>query len=417
MKALTFDPTIPRFLATRLLGGVRREALWGRFAPLQLRDVPDPALPAADWVRVQVRLGGICGSDLHTIHLHSSPALSALTSFPFVLGHENVGTVAEVGKGITDLRVGQRVTVEPTLPCAARGFSDPCLNCAAGNYNLCLRVTEGHVSPGLMIGACRDTGGSWGTNFVAHRSQVFPVPAEVSDENALMAEPLACAAHPAVTYPPSAGDRVLVIGGGVIGQCAIAALRATGTRARIIALVKHPFQGAMAKRLGADEVVALRRGDGHFPEIAELTQGTLRRPMMGKRVLLGGADLTIECVGTTRSLDDSLRLTRGGGRVVVLGLASVASGVDWTPLWLKELQVTGSYIYRWETWRGARVRTMDIALGWLVRGTMDLGHLVTHRFPLADYRRALRTAMGKAHSRAFKVVFQPEGAASGGSGA
>lgn len=409
MKALTFHPTIPRFVATKFLGTLRREALWGRFAPLQLRDIPDPRLPADDWVRVAVRLGGICGSDLHTIQLDASPALSALTSFPFVLGHENVGTIAEVGGGVRDLRPGQRVTVEPTLPCLARGLADPCPPCAAGDYNLCLRVAEGHLAPGLMIGACRDTGGSWASNFVAHRSQVFPVPEGVSDENALLAEPLAVAAHAIVTYRPADTETVLVVGGGVIGQCAIAALRASGSRARIIALVKYAYQGEGARRSGADEVVRLQRGDGHYPAIADIVRGRLRRPMMGKRLLLGGADLTLECVGSARSIDDSLRLTRPGGRVVILGLASWARSVDWTPVWLKELQVTGSYIYRWESWQGRRVRTMDIALEWLARGQADLGHLVTHRFPLEEFRQALRTAMGRAATRAFKVVFQPQG--------
>ncbi|MDQ7844283.1 MAG: alcohol dehydrogenase catalytic domain-containing protein [Armatimonadota bacterium] len=408
MKALTFHPTIPRFVATKVAGAVSRRAWWGRWAPLQLREVPDPPLPGEDWVRVAVRLGGICGSDLHTIRLEASPALSALTSFPFVLGHENVGTIAEVGPAVRDLRIGQRVTVEPALPCLARGLVDPCPPCAAGNYNLCLRVAEGHLAPGLMIGACRDTGGSWAANFVAHRSQVFPLPEAVSDENALLAEPLAVTAHAVVASPPAEADTVLVVGGGVIGQCAIAALRASGSGARIIALVKHGFQGEAARRLGADEVVRLQRGDGHYPAIADLTGGRLRRPMMGKRVLLGGADLTLECVGSAGSIDDSLRLTRPGGRVVLLGLASWARSVDWTPLWLKELQVTGSYIYRWETWRGRRVRTMEIVLDWMARGLVDLSHLVTHQFPLEEFRRALHTAMGKAATRAFKVAFRPQ---------
>src|SRR3990172_1171696 len=145
MQALVFDPTLTRFAITTVLRSVRRSALWGRFGALKLRDVPEPPLRGGEWGRVETPPGGICGSDLHTIHLDASPALSALSSFPFVLGHENVGTIAEVGKGVTDLQLGQRVTVEPTLPCAARGFVDPCPNCAAGNYNLCLRVTEGHV--------------------------------------------------------------------------------------------------------------------------------------------------------------------------------------------------------------------------------------------------------------------------------
>jgi threonine dehydrogenase-like Zn-dependent dehydrogenase len=258
-----------------------------------------------------------------------------------------------------------------------------------------------------MIGACRDTGGSWAGRFVAHRSQVFPLPSEVSDENALMAEPFACGVHPAVTYPPGDRSAVLIIGGGVIGQCAIAALRATGSGARIIALVKHPFQGEMARRMGADAVVLLRGRDGHYEELADRLGGVLRRPMIGKRILLGGADMTVECVGTSRSIDDALHLTAPGGRVVILGLGSISLYTDWTPVWLKELQLTGSYIYRWESWQGRRVRTLDLALEWMRDGKVDLAPLITHRFPLVRFADALTAAMSKADSHAFKVVFTP----------
>lgn len=408
MRALVFHPTLPRYAATTILRSVSRSALWGRFGALHLRDVAEPPLWGDDWVRVQPLLGGICGSDLHTIHLDASPVLSALTSFPLVLGHENVGRIVEVGPAVRDLAVGQRVTVEPTLPCATRAVETPCVHCAAGNYNLCVRVADGHISPGLMIGACRDTGGSWGSRFVAHRSQVFPLSEAISDENALMAEPFACAVHPMVTYPPSDRSTVLVIGGGVMGQCVIAALRAAGSGARIIGLVKHAFQGEMARRLGADAVVPLRGRDGHYEDLADQLGGVLRRPMLGKRLLLGGADMTIECVGTSRSIDDALRLTAPGGRVVILGLGSISRHTDWTPVWLKELQLTGSYIYRWETWQGRRVRTLDLALEWMGAGRVDLAPLITHRYPLDRYADALTAAMAKAGSHAFKVVFTPQ---------
>lgn len=409
MKALVVDFTIPRFLITKMLGKASRRAFWGSFSILQYRDIPEPRLQGRDWVRVDVRLGGICGSDLHAIQLHTSPSTLPLSSFPFVVGHENVGVVVEIGPEVTELRVGQRVTVEPALPCAARGFAAPCANCAAGNYNLCLRYTEGHLSPGVMIGYCRDTGGSWSHSFVAHRSQVFPLPDSMSDENGLMAEPMASALHPVLAHPPREGATVLVIGGGVIGQCVIASLRGMGLGARVIALVKYPFQGEMAHRLGADFVVPLREGDAHYDEIAHLTGGVLHRVPFGKRVLIGGADLTFECVGSTRSIDDALRLTRPGGTVILLGQASFHAGVDWTPIWFHELRVTGSYIYGVERWQDRRVRTMEIVLDWMEQGKVDLSPLVTHRFPLEAYPQALETAMGKAESKAFKVAFTPQG--------
>lgn len=406
MRALLFNPTIPRFAATRLSAAFSRRALWGRLSPLQYTRVPDPPLPAADWVRVATRLGGICGSDLSMLHLHTSMVTSAYTSFPFVPGHESVGVIAEVGAEVTDLRVGQRVTVEPVLPCATRGIDPPCANCAAGNYNLCLRFTEGRISPGLLIGYCRDTGGSWGENFVAHRSQVFPLPDQVSDGAALLVEPLAVAVHPLLRHRPAEGSTVLVVGGGVVGQCAVAAIRALQLPVRVVALVKYPFQAEMARRLGADVALQLGRGDAHYDAIAELTGGTLRRPLLGKRVLIGGCDLTLECVGSSRSVEDALRLTRPGGKVVLLGLAAALRGVDWGPVWLTELTLTGSYVYGVETWDGRRRRTVEIVLEWMAAGRVDLAPLLTHLYPLDAYPQAFTTAMGKARTSAFKVAFQ-----------
>lgn len=407
MRALLFNPTIPRFAVTRLSGGISRGALWGRFSPLQFREVADPRLPADDWVRVATRLGGICGSDLSMLQMKTSMVTSAYTSFPFVPGHETVGTVAEIGPAVSDLAVGQRVTVEPVLPCAVRGIDPPCAHCAAGDYNLCLHFTDGRISPGLLIGACRDTGGGWGENFVAHRSQVLPVPDHVTDGNALMVEPMACALHPLLRHDRTRLSTVLVIGGGVIGQCAIAALRALEVGARVVALVKYPFQAEMARRLGADATVMLGPGpDAHYGPVAELTGGLLRRPLLGKRVLIGGADLTLECVGSSRSIDDALRLTRSGGTVVILGLAAVPRRVDWGPVWLNELRVTGSYIYGVESWNGGRRRTVEIVLEWMAAGRLDLAPLLTHLYPLEAYPQAFATAMGKARTSAFKVAFQ-----------
>ncbi|MDR5697047.1 MAG: alcohol dehydrogenase catalytic domain-containing protein [Armatimonadota bacterium] len=408
MRALVFHPTIPRYLAAKALGAVYRDGYWSRLSPLAYRQTPEPPLPRPDWVRVRVRLGGICGSDLHMLHLDASPAASALTSFPFVPGHENVGEIAETGPAVSGLRPGERVVVDPILPCAVRGISPPCRFCAAGEYNLCERTTDGYLSPGLIIGACRDTGGSWAETFVAHRSQVLPVPDAICDANALMVEPCAVALHPLLRHRPHDGDTVLVVGGGTIGQCVIASLRALGSRARVIALVKYPFQGEAARRFGADAVVALGRRDEHYDAIAELTGARLRRPLMGKRVVIGGADLTVECVGSGRALDDALRLTRSGGRVVLLGLAALPRGVDWTPVWLNELHLTGSYVYGWESVDGTRRRTMEIVLDWMGRGTLDVSSLVTHTFALRDFARAFRTATGKSDTSAFKVAFRPD---------
>src|SRR5947208_9565269 len=106
MRALVFNPTIPRFLVTKALGTVSRAAVMARTSALQFREIPEPPLPGGEWVRIGVRLGGICGSDLQTIRLETSPAMSALTSVPFVLGQANVGEVLEAGRAVLALRAG-----------------------------------------------------------------------------------------------------------------------------------------------------------------------------------------------------------------------------------------------------------------------------------------------------------------------
>ncbi|MCE5259627.1 MAG: zinc-binding dehydrogenase, partial [Chloroflexi bacterium] len=342
MQALQMTFSLPRYVLARLVGALNRQAYYGPLAMLRYREVPDPQLPGPEWVRIRTIYGGICGSDLHTLMLQNSPSLSAFSSFPFVLGHENVGTIDEVGAAISDLTFGERVVAEPLLGCTARGFSEPCEYCARGEIALCRSFSEGKLKPGFGIGNCADTGGSWGEYFVAHRSQVFRVPANVSDEAAILTEPLSVAIHAVQRGLPSDSQTVVVVGAGVIGQCIIAALRAAGCHARIIVLAKYAFQAEMARRMGASEVLTAR-GEGVIPEIARLTAGKLYRPIIGPRVLVGGADVTYECVGSAASIDQSLRITRGGGRVVLAGLAHKAESVDWTPIWLKELNLQGTF--------------------------------------------------------------------------
>lgn len=408
MKALQLVNTIPRYALTKVLGAVYRPAYWGPLSLLRYQETPQPALPGPDWVKVKTRYGGICGSDLHTICLESSLALSVFTSFPFVLGHENVGTIAEVGAAVKGLSVGDRVVVEPVLSCVPRGIAEPCPYCQRGETSLCQNFTAGNVAPGFGIGNCRDTGGSWGPYFVAHQSQVFPLPATVSDENGVMLEPFCSAAHAVLQNFPDDSDTVLVLGAGVIGLCVVATLRAAGSRANVIVVARYPFQAEMARQFGADEVIDPHQGNV-LESVAKVTGGRLLQPILGEKVLVGGANLVYECVGSSHSINDSLRLAGSGGRVVLVGLAAVPKGVDWTPIWLKELTVKGSFWCSTETFQGRHVPTMQLALEWLAAGKLDLSRLVTHRFRLDDYRQALAVTTHKGRYGVIKTVFVFDG--------
>jgi L-iditol 2-dehydrogenase len=404
MKAIQLIESIPRYVLTKAIGAVYRPAFWSPLAMLQYREVAEPALPGPQWVKIKTRYGGICGSDMNTIFLKDSPALSAFVSFPFTLGHENVGIIAEVGYQVESFASGDRVVAEPLLPCATRGIEELCEFCRRGEFSLCQNFAEGNLSPGFSIGSCHDTGGSWSPCFVAHRSQLFLVPKTVSDENALMVEPFSVALHSAMHNFPDDDDTVLVMGAGVIGLCVVAALRTLGSGTRVVVVAKYPFQGEMARRFGADEVIYLREGD-YFQAVAEVTGGKVYKPVLGKRVLVGGADIVYECVGNESSIDDSLRLARSSGTVVLVGLAAIPKRVDWTPIWLNELTVKGSYWCGTETLQGRRVRTFQLALDSMAGGKVDLAPMVTHWFRPHDYKRALAVTSNKGRHQVVKSVF------------
>ncbi|HLT58705.1 MAG TPA: alcohol dehydrogenase catalytic domain-containing protein [Limnochordales bacterium] len=411
MEALQFRFSPLRYAFAKAVGAVYPGVFASRAGCLAYGDVPEPALPGPEWVKIETRLGGICGSDLNLITLRDSPSVSPFASFPFVIGHENVGVVRETGPAVTEVEPGQRVVVDPLLPCAVRGFGQPCANCRAGLPNRCLRFAEGALAPGLLLGSCRDTGGSWGEVFVAHRSQVIPVPDHVSDENAVLAEPFGCALHAVDVAGPPHGRTVLVIGGGVIGLCTIAALRIMAPGCRIIALVRHPFQADMARRLGADEVLA-PRGRDVYPTVAAALGAKLLRPVLGPPVLVGGADVVYECAGSDGALNDALRFAAPGGQVVLLGLASVPRGIDWTFVWLKELQVQGVFAAGPVRTGEGTVSAVQRAIELFAEGAVDLSALVTHRFAFKDYRQALATVTAKGSSGCLKAVFvAPAGAA------
>ena len=405
MKAIQFVQSIPRYLPSKAIGTFYQPIFWSRLSCLEYREVPEPHLPNENWAKIKVRYGGICGTDVGTIFLHTSPSLSAFVSFPFTLGHENVGTIAELGSGVEGFEVGERVVVNPTLSCEVRGFTDLCPACQKGDVHLCQRFTGGDIAPGLLLGSCRDTGGSWSSFFVAHKSQLLKVPASVDDENGVMVEPFSVALHAVMRNYPHDEEAVLVMGAGVIGICVVTALRALGSKARVIVLAKYPFQEEAARRYGANQVIRLERGGGHYEKLAEALGATLHKPLLGKQAMVGGADLVFDCVGSGDSIDDALRFTRSGGKMVLMGLAAFPKGIDWTPIWLNEIEVKGSYTYGTELYQGRRMHTFQVALDLMAEGKVDLAPVVTHKFKLEDYQKALAAVANKGRSGVIKAVF------------
>jgi threonine dehydrogenase-like Zn-dependent dehydrogenase len=321
----------------------------------------------------------------------SSRYFEPIVSFPFVPGHEVVGTLDD----------GARVVLEPVLGCAARAVDPPCAACAAGDSGRCHHLTLGHLRPGLQTGYCADTGGGWSTLLMAHETQLHRVPEALSDEDAVMVEPVACAVHGVLRAAVPEGGLVVVLGAGTLGLCVTAALRRFALPGTVVVGAKHPDQQSEARRLGAD--LAVPPG-----EVRRAVRRRTRCLAVGAR-LSGGADAVIDCVGSSESLTQALAVTRPGGRITLVGMPA-PERIDLTPLWQREIELVGAYAYGTEEITGSldgrgRVRTFDLAFE-LVAG-MQLGRLVSARYPLERYREAIEHASAAGRRGAVKIVFEP----------
>jgi threonine dehydrogenase-like Zn-dependent dehydrogenase len=145
----------------------------------------------------------------------------------------------------------------------------------------------------------------------------------------------------------------------------------------------------------------------YYEQIKQLTGANLIEPMLGKRVVIGGVDLTYECVGSDNAIDDAMRLTRAGGRVILLGMPGIVKGLDWTSIFINELDVNGTYIFNHaENYQDKIWKTFDIAIDLMARGVVDLGWLVTHKFKLREYKRAFEILNKRGEHQVIKAVFE-----------
>jgi threonine dehydrogenase-like Zn-dependent dehydrogenase len=394
MKALQVERSLPRFAVARIASEWRAGA-GGRFGPLRLVDVEPPPLPGPGWQRLLPRLTGICGSDLATVDGRSSRWFEPIVSFPFVPGHEVVA----------DTEDGRRAVIEPVLSCQARGIVPMCPACRDGRRRHCVNLTGGHLTPGLQTGYCSGTGGGWSLAFAAHESQLHYVPDALVDEAAVLVEPLACAAHAALHRralgPAGAGEELtaVVIGAGTLGLGTIAALaHFRDDVTRIIAVAKHSHQKQLATRLGATSVAepgelrrAVRRATGSW--------------ILDSGQLSGGAPVVIDCVGSAASLSDALAVTAPGGTVVLAGMPAPAH-IDLTPLWQREVCVTGSYTYGPEPAAGGR-HSFDLAFE--LAESVGVERLLSATYPLERAAEAIAHAASAGRRGAVKIAFDMRG--------
>lgn len=317
---------------------------------IRIDDVPEPQVRPGT-VKVEVEWCGICGTDLHEylegpIFAPAEGAPHPLTgeTVPVTLGHEFAGVVHEVGEGVDDIRVGERVVVEPYIICGR------CDACEQGRYNVCQSL--GFV--GLS-----GYGGGFAQYVVAERRWIHPLGDLGTDVGALV-EPLAVAYHAVRLSGAQPSHSALVFGAGPIGLVTTAALRAAGVE-QIIVVEPADVRKAKAPGAGADHVID-PTGTDVVAEVNELTRGR-------------GADVSFECAGIDAVLKTAINSTRAGGTCVNVAIWGHEASVAMNDLVFREIRLLGSLAYA-----GDHPATIEM----IASGKVDPYQFITGRIGLDD---------------------------------
>jgi threonine dehydrogenase-like Zn-dependent dehydrogenase len=406
MQALVFHKHLARMAATRLLGALSARAYVGPISPLRLEEVPEPALPGDDWVLLRTRVCGICGSDSKQVFLEGSwdNPMTALISFPQVLGHEVVASVKEIGPGVRALARGDRVVLNPWLSCAPRGLP-LCAWCERGELAQCRNFTRGRLAPGIHTGNSREASGGFASLLPAHESQCILVPEAVDDEAAVLADPFSVSLHAVLHEPPPEAGVALVYGCGTLGLLSIAILRQLHPRVRVLAVARFPHQQRLAEAFGAERALPHRPTRALVEELGRTLGVDVQEPERGLPMLNGGVDVVYDSVASAETLEVGVRAVRPRGRIVATGV-STPQRFEWTPLYFKEISLVGSNAFAIEEHEGRRQHAMAWYLEWAAGKDVDVTRIVTHRYPLSAYRDAFLACHDQGQSGAVKVLFR-----------
>lgn len=397
MKALVFHHHLGREALAKVTGTIDRRGFVARYAPARLEEIEEPVPPGPNWVLCDTVVSGLCGSDAKQIVLNGSRdnPLTALLTFPHVLGHEAVARRRDTG---------ELVVLNPWLSCMPRGIDPPCPACAEGRYPWCRNFTAGVVPPALHIGNCAGASGAHAERFVAHEGQLFTVPDGIDDEVAVLADPVSVSLRTLLLAPPPGDRPVLVYGSGTLAFAAIALLRHLWPATEVWAVTRSGPRAKLALDLGASAVLP-SAPEALVDCVAELLGVRPLIPWSGKAWLQDGPAVVYDTIGSVETVETALRLLETGGSLVVSGVEPPGR-FEWTPLYFKELRIIGSNAFGIEEVHGVRKHAFEHYFDW-VRDGFDISAVVTHRFPLSEWDRAVLTATHARETGAVKVLLRP----------
>ncbi|MCR4656677.1 MAG: zinc-dependent alcohol dehydrogenase family protein [Lachnospiraceae bacterium] len=328
----------------------------------EVREIPEREL-LKDEVLVKVAACGICGTDVHIFHGDKG---SAEVNPPVILGHELSGTVEQTGRGVTSVRVGDHVTVDPNIYCGK------CHYCKIGKKQQCTGLEA--------IGVTMN--GGFADYCYVPETQCHVLPPQVSLRAGAMAEPLACCLHGTDLAGIRAGDSVCVIGGGAIGLMMVQLAKLSGAASVILS---EPVE--MRRKIGLDVG-------------ADYAVDPLDKPI-GKQIedILSakGADVVIECAGNTAATKQAFEAADDGGTVLLFSVPKAGSSYSLSleQVFQKELKIIGSRI---------NPDTHGRAVALINSGKVSFDKLITHSYKIGQLREAI---IKQTENDSIKVVIEP----------
>ena len=309
-----------------------------------MEEVPMPEVGVND-VLIKIKKTAICGTDLHIYKWDEWSQKTIKT--PMTIGHEYVGVVEQVGPGVRNIKVGDRVTGEGHIACGH------CRNCRRGLQHIC--------ENSIGVGVNRD--GAFAEYLSIPESNVVKLDERISDDMAAIMDPFGNATHTALSFP-LLGEDVLITGAGLIGTMATAIAKFAGAK-NIVVTDLSDYRLDIAKKMGATCTVNASKGE------------TVAQAM--EKLGIRGFDVGLEMSGSPIAFRDMVANMYNGSKIAQLGILPPSTTVDWSEIIFKALTIKGIYGREmWETWY--KMEQM------LIPG-LDLSPVITHRFPVADFQK------------------------------
>ena len=310
---------------------------------LWMQDMPIPQTGIND-VLIKIKKTAICGTDLH-IYKWDDWAQRTINT-PMIIGHEYVGEIVQLGHGVKNLKVGDRVTGEGHIACGH------CRNCRRGKLHVCENT--------IGIGVNRD--GSFAEYLAIPAENVVKLDSRISDEMASIMDPFGNATHTALSFP-LIGEDVLITGAGLIGSMATAICRFAGAR-NIVVSDLSDYRLEIAKKMGATLTINPSKG--------ETIEGAM------KQLRMVGFDIGLEMSGSPAAFEGMIENMYNGSKISLLGILPNSTQVQWDKIIFKALTLKGIYGREmWETWY--QMEQM------LISG-IDLSPVITHRLHIDDFQ-------------------------------